>query len=474
MTDTPLFANFAETVLEEAVTVGATTFKIAVGDTGKFPSPGAGEYFALTVWDGTNLPEIVYCTSNPLTGSLTVVRGRESTGTVAWEAGAKLRLIATAAVFDSLADITSAANIALSPNVLEEGFVQGAMEALESRLPSGWGTVGGTGDAITVTHTPAWPALVPGQLLIFKAAATNTGAVTVDVDGLGAKPMVKRDGSAMSVDDIKVNTGVIAVYDGTSYIHMSFRPIKSGDITDGQVGTAALASNAVTMTKIADSNVTSAKIASSAVTTAKIADGAVTGAKFADGTVTSAKVADANITTAKIADAAVTLAKIAVGTIGDILYAGASGVWAMLGAGTAGKFLRTNGAGVAPSWAYPEKMQGPNATTVVEGVNSTGTDVLQLMGGAKIKQFLYAEKVWDIPSTAAGVTNYTDVTVSGVKLAEDNVVIVTAYTDGAAASLTRGLVTADNVVTLYFWNWTASTINPVSSTFKVLVMSLEA
>lgn len=38
------------------------------------------------------------------------------------------------------------------------------------------------------------------------------------------------------------------------------------------------------------------------------------------------------------------------GTQGDILYAGASGVWAKLGAGTSGQALTTQGAGANPAW----------------------------------------------------------------------------------------------------------------------------
>lgn len=38
------------------------------------------------------------------------------------------------------------------------------------------------------------------------------------------------------------------------------------------------------------------------------------------------------------------------GTQGDILYAGAAGAWAKLGAGTSGEVLITGGAGANPSW----------------------------------------------------------------------------------------------------------------------------
>ena len=51
------------------------------------------------------------------------------------------------------------------------------------------------------------------------------------------------------------------------------------------------------------------------------------------------------------ADNSVTLAKLADGTQGDILYYGASGAPTLLGAGTSGQFLKTQGTGANPTWA---------------------------------------------------------------------------------------------------------------------------
>ena len=80
-------------------------------------------------------------------------------------------------------------------------------------------------------------------------------------------------------------------------------------------------------------------------------DGTVTAAKLAADSVTTAKILDDNVTTAKILDNNVTLAKLADGTQGDILYYGASGAPALLGFGTSGDFLKTQGTGANPVWA---------------------------------------------------------------------------------------------------------------------------
>jgi hypothetical protein len=86
------------------------------------------------------------------------------------------------------------------------------------------------------------------------------------------------------------------------------------------------------------------------LTSSDLADGLVTAAKLATDSVTTVKVVDDNVTTAKVLDNNVTLAKIADGTQGDILYYGASGAPTLLGFGTSGDFLKTQGTGANPAW----------------------------------------------------------------------------------------------------------------------------
>src|SRR5688572_12612865 len=60
------------------------------------------------------------------------------------------------------------------------------------------GTVGGTGNAITLTNSPAVAAYAANQRFTFKASAGNTGATTVNVDGLGAKNILKMEGGSLT------------------------------------------------------------------------------------------------------------------------------------------------------------------------------------------------------------------------------------------------------------------------------------
>jgi Protein of unknown function (DUF2793) len=76
-------------------------------------------------------------------------------------------------------------------------------------------TVGGTVNAITATLTPAPSALTAGMSIVLNIASPNTGAATLNVNGLGALPIVNIFGSALSgrelIGPVRFN------YDGTKW-----------------------------------------------------------------------------------------------------------------------------------------------------------------------------------------------------------------------------------------------------------------
>jgi hypothetical protein len=77
-------------------------------------------------------------------------------------------------------------------------------------------SVSGT-DTITAVGSPTVAAYAAGQMFYFVAAGDNTGAVTINIDSLGAKN-VTRDGSvALAAGDIKSGEVVVIVYDGTRF-----------------------------------------------------------------------------------------------------------------------------------------------------------------------------------------------------------------------------------------------------------------
>lgn len=76
----------------------------------------------------------------------------------------------------------------------------------------------GTGDVITLDLTPSITAYVAGGIYWFKATATNTGAATINIDGVGAKDIKKgaAGSTALAAGDITSGGMYGVVYDGTN------------------------------------------------------------------------------------------------------------------------------------------------------------------------------------------------------------------------------------------------------------------
>lgn len=77
----------------------------------------------------------------------------------------------------------------------------------------GLGTVGGTANAITLTSLSTYQSLEAALILSFKAGAANTGAVTLNLDGLGAKAVRRQGDSALQAGDIIANGRYLIEYD---------------------------------------------------------------------------------------------------------------------------------------------------------------------------------------------------------------------------------------------------------------------
>lgn len=75
----------------------------------------------------------------------------------------------------------------------------------------------GSSDSYAVTLTPAPPAYFTGMVINFKANTVNTGAATLNVNSLGAKTIKKQYNIDLADGDIKANSIVTVVYDGTNF-----------------------------------------------------------------------------------------------------------------------------------------------------------------------------------------------------------------------------------------------------------------
>lgn len=77
----------------------------------------------------------------------------------------------------------------------------------------------GSTDAYACSLSPAITAYVTGAIYHFRANTANTGAATLNLNGLGAKTIVKVAGgvtTALADNDIRANQGVTVMYDGTN------------------------------------------------------------------------------------------------------------------------------------------------------------------------------------------------------------------------------------------------------------------
>jgi hypothetical protein len=188
-----LFANNARTTLAAGIDDTDTVITVATGTGALFPSPGAGEQFAVTLVDAPTgtINEICYCTSRT-TDALTVVRGREGTTAVSWPSGSTVANFVTR---DTLAQFNQ----------------QGVAGS------SDYWVAGGSADTITVTPSPAYTAYFTGLTIDLGVGSNNTGAATLNVNGLGAKDIRDQNGVALTADMLLAGRIQRLVYQGTYF-----------------------------------------------------------------------------------------------------------------------------------------------------------------------------------------------------------------------------------------------------------------
>jgi hypothetical protein len=83
---------------------------------------------------------------------------------------------------------------------------------------SEFATYGGTADVITLTTSRTLSALTAGQEFRFRATAANTGATTINVDGIGAVTAKTITGAALPANYIRTDVDTLCTYDGTDII----------------------------------------------------------------------------------------------------------------------------------------------------------------------------------------------------------------------------------------------------------------
>lgn len=133
----------------------------------------------------------------------------------------------------------------------------------------GVNTVSGTANAVELTSKMSFASLATGHTCAFKAASTNTGAATIDVDSLGVKAIRLPGDSALLANDILADGTYIlryhSTYDSASggwelmnrsipalfddYEEGSYVPVWTGSSINPDIGNGALAASYVKVGK---------------------------------------------------------------------------------------------------------------------------------------------------------------------------------------------------------------------------------
>lgn len=97
-------------------------------------------------------------------------------------------------------------------------------------------------DAITAVASVGMTAYATGQTFTFIAAGTNTGAVTLNINSIGAKAITKNGATALSAGDIASGAIVQVSYDGTQFQLIS----ANGVVKSFSAGTTGLTPSTAT------------------------------------------------------------------------------------------------------------------------------------------------------------------------------------------------------------------------------------
>jgi len=170
--------------------------------------------------------------------------------------------------------LARAANVTAIATAIEVGFdlLPAILAIRQGRVT--WGTGGGSADVYTATLPATLASYVDGLSLRFVAAATNTGASTLNVDSRGAISIVRWDGSALSAEDILSGQVIDVTYKASAnkfYLMSAVGTIATAAATSATAAAAsatAAASSASSASSSASSASTSATAAAASATAA--------------------------------------------------------------------------------------------------------------------------------------------------------------------------------------------------------------
>lgn len=124
----------------------------------------------------------------------------------------------------------------------------GELEAAAARVGLWLASVSGT-NTITATTTPATSSNAAGQIVMLVPGTTNTGAVTLNVNSIGAVAVQTPDGDALAGGELIAGRVYPLVYTGSAFRMLTW-PVLEGSATfnPGSLGDGAGETTTVTVT----------------------------------------------------------------------------------------------------------------------------------------------------------------------------------------------------------------------------------
>ena len=242
---------------------------------------------------------------------------------------------------------------------LDADFTAVAASINDANTYSNYAADSGVADAYAVTLSGVTTTYTAGLRIQFKAANTNTGPSSLDVNGQGTKQIVLSDGAHLPASAILANSIVDVIYDGTAFQLLNDASGGSETITNLTVtGTAninALSTGNATITggTLSNVGVTANSFSSNNVS---ITGGALSGVTV---TATSLDTAAANITGGTVSGVNLSSANVAItgGTLSNVTISSIVGGLPVSSGGTGNSTLTANalltGNGTSPIGSIP-------------------------------------------------------------------------------------------------------------------------
>lgn len=101
-------------------------------------------------------------------------------------------------------------------------------DIVDSQLVTLWGGVDtGIANAYVLNFTANFTAYQDGIVIYWIPSNTNTGASTINVNGLGPVNILNQDGSPLYLGQLQANQVALIIYKGTGFILIAFDPLPS-------------------------------------------------------------------------------------------------------------------------------------------------------------------------------------------------------------------------------------------------------